>query len=162
MGTTTGNLELTYPATRGPAVTWADSYEANLQAIDTAVSKSTNLLAGQAIKASDNSVEAIEVGTVYLPPAPFNAYSTTARMQKFTGSSSELTITLSDNIASAIFAFGANYCSAEQSSYPFGYNSTGYESSLSTTDGALILTRGSAFNQSGDTYTLIVVYEPAA
>jgi hypothetical protein len=161
MGTTTGNLELTYPASRGPAVPWADSYETNLQTIDTAVSKSTNLLAGQAVKASDNSVEAIEVGTVYLPPEPFNAYGTTARMQKFTGASAELTITLTTGVSAPVFAFGSNVCSTENAAYPFGYNPPGYESSLGVMDESLVLTRGSAFNQAGDTYTLFVVYEPA-
>jgi hypothetical protein len=162
MGTTTGNLELTYPAARGLSVTWADGHEANLQKIDTAVSKSTNLLAGQAVKASDNTVEAIVVGTVYLPPAPFNAYSATARMQKFTGASADSTIILASNTDAPVFAFGSNYSSAELAYYAYGYNAAGYESSLSSFDGALILTRGSAFNQAGDTYTLIVVYEPAS
>jgi hypothetical protein len=161
MGTTTGSLELTYPASRGLSVTWADSYETNLQTIDTNVTESVDFHDGKGTLASTGATEAVTAGHIYLAPPPFSMLSSALRMQKFTGQSAEAAILLSDSIGYVVSVFGYNYATATTKKYPIGYNATGYESYVDTDiDGSLFLYRGTAYNQATDSYSLIVIYEP--
>lgn len=150
MGTT--SIGLTYPATRGEGVTWADGYEANLTLL-------TNYLRGYLKRVDTGAWEAMQTGVEYYAPPPYNVY-TGARAQLFEATGAGASITLiASGISKLVASFGYHLNGATGNYQTHGQHlDTNFNSALTVESNALVLQRGTSLDDASDGYSVFAIY----
>lgn len=139
-------LDQTAVDARVTALTQAEELEAN---------------AGKLKRVDTGIWEAAQTGVEYYAPAPFNAFGSKARAQRFTGTGAGAEITLvASGVVNSIAAFGSSTDSVTGyiASYGSAHNATYGIATTVKTGGSLTLQRGGYVDDAADSWDIIAVY----